>query len=599
MEKVTESDGQKKRVKRDQSFFRDLTSTPICIVKMKRKSADDYDGGGGDGGCCCDQNVIIDVSGSDLSCFGCSDNDHQESSAVISSFFYQHTKINNSTADGTIRETPTTITITSLDISRCRLGPNGLSHLLSYLSSSHIAVQQMNLQRNGIGSTGGKSLGTFLQSNYQYCTYIDLSLNDIKAGESSGGGSNSSSNDRSATEAISYGLAHNTSLTTLIMNKCALGPDGAAHLAYAIRHNATLQVLHLEGNMIGPHGAKKLFDALQCNSSLKEINLRMNRIGGGGGNEVENKADVRSLTCALLGKCQLIKLDLSYNDLRCLGCTILSEALQEDNHHSSCCSLRELILEKNDIDHEGAVALANSLITTTTVTSLSNSNLNTLVLRGNAIGDVGAVAIGKMLEHNRSLKVLDVSSCSIGNEGGAAIGSGLSNNSILETLNLDKNNIGSGKDYSLFSEGLTHNNTLERLHLSANGMADNNDQTDITLVWGDVIAKALSNNKSLQYLDLSNNDLSEVSIVDAIASHPSITNVNLSDNGFECISIETQLKLAERMTGTSSSIEVDLSFNALSSPPLGRLADSSNLKSYLTLLKNEKTAVTRIRLMVS
>lgn len=352
--------------------------------------------------------------------------------------------------------------------------------------------------------------------------------------------------------------------------------------------------------MIGPHGAKKLFDALQCNSSLKEINLRMNRIGGGGGNEVENKADVRSLTCALLGKCQLIKLDLSYNDLRCLGCTILSEALQEDNHHSSCCSLRELILEKNDIGHEGAVALANSLATTTAVTSSSTSNhLHTLVLRGNAIGDVGAVAIGKMLEHNRSLKVLDVSSCSIGNEGGAAIGSGLSRNSNLETLNLDKNNVGSGKDYSLFSEGVTHNNTLKSLHLSANGMADNNDQSDISLVCGDVVAKALSNNKSLQYLDLSNNDLLEVSIVDAIASHPSVTNVNLSDNGFECISIETQLKLAERMTGTSSSIEVDLSFNALSSPPLGRLADSSNLKSYLRLLAKEKTAVTRIRLMVS
>lgn len=566
---------------------------------MKRKSADDYDGGGDDGGCC-DQTVIIDVSGSDLSCFGrrSSDNDHQEeSSAIISSFFHQHATFD--ITDGTTKETPTTITITSLDISRCRLGPNGLSNLLSFLlSSSHIVVQQMNLQRNGIGSIGGKALGTFLQSNYQYCTYIDLSLNDIKAGESSGGSNSSSSDDLSATESISHGLAHNTSLSTLIMNKCALGPDGAAHLAYAIRHNTTLQVLHLEGNMIGPNGAKKLFDASQCSSSLKEINLRMNRIGGGGGNEVENKADVRSLTCALLGGCHLIKLDLSYNDLRCLGCIILSEALQED----SCCSLRELILEKNDIGHEGAVALANSLATTTaTVTSSSNSNhLHTLVLRGNAIGDVGAVAIGKMLEHNRSLKVLDISSCSIGNEGGAAIGSGLSRNSILETLKLNKNNVGSGKDYSLFSEGLTHNKTLERLHVSANGLVDNDDQADsVALIWGDVVAKALSNNKSLQYLDLSNNDLSEVSIVDAIASNPSVTNVNLSDNGFECISIETQLKLAERMTSLSSSIEVDLSFNALSSPPLGRLADSSNLRSYLTLLANEKTAVTRIRLMVS
>lgn len=83
--------------------------------------------------------------------------------------------------------------------------------------------------------------------------------------------------------------------------------------------------------------------------------------------------------------------------------------------------------------------------------------------------------------------------------------------------------------------------------------------------------------------------------MDAIASHPAITTVNLSDNDVESISIETQLKLAERM----AAMDIDLSFNSLSSPPLGRLADSSNLRNYLTLLAHEKTAVTRIRLMVS
>ena len=43
---------------------------------------------------------------------------------------------------------------------------------------------------------------------------------------------------------------------------------------------------------------------------------------------------------------------------------------------------------------------------------------------------------------------------------------------------------------------------------------------------------------------------------------------------------------------------IDLSVNPLSSPPLRITANHSNLQSYLTLLANEKTAVTRIQLMM-
>jgi len=435
-------------------------------------------------------------------------------------------------------------------------------------------------------------VGTYLSQNDSNTTCIDISLNDIQAGNSG----------PLAMEQISSGLANNTTLTTLIMNKCALGPSAGIHIANALKVNTSLKVLRLEGNMIGPIGGKKLFDGLRENKTLEELDLRMNRIGGGGGggDDDEEKADVKSLAFALGNNsdgiccCQLIKLDLSYNDLRCLGCIILAEAIGK----SSQCTLRELILEKNDIGGMGAVSLANSL---TSNAACSSSRLRCLVLRGNAIGDVGAIAIGMMLKKNDSLRVLDVSSCSIGNEGAAAIGMGLSVNTTLQTINLDKNSLGSGINYVLFSEGVSTNKTLKALHLSGNGLTDDADQDESdssssvsSWWWGKAVAKALCTNTSLQYLNLSNNALSEGAIIEAVANHPSLATVNLSDNEFESISIETQLKLAERMT----TLEIDLMFNKLSSPPLGRLADSYRLKCYLTLLASEKAAVTRIRLMV-
>eukprot|EP00984_Skeletonema_dohrnii_P000687 scaffold205_cov83-Skeletonema_dohrnii-CCMP3373.AAC.4 len=514
---------------------------------MKRKSADDAENG-------------IDVSGRDLSSFGSQEN---SSSRTISNFFHQHI----------VKEGTQNLEITLLNISRCRLGPNGATNLLSHLSNhSYIKIHQLNLQRNAIGSTGGRAIGSFLYQN-QSCTRVDISLNDIKAG----GGP-------LAIELISNALVANERLTALLMNKCALGPDGGAHLAHALKVNSSLNELQLEGNMIGPVGAETLFDALQSNRTLEVLGLKMNRIGGGGANvNGVEKADVRSLAYALGNNhghqcCQLLTLDLSYNDLRCLGCTILAESLGQ-----SQCALRELTLEKNDIGGEGAVALAHAL-------GGGGSKLQSLVLKGNAIGDVGAMALGEMLQHNASLRILDISSCSIGNEGGAAIGSGLSLNATLQTLNLDKNSLGSGSNHVLFSEGVSSNKALKTLHLSGNGISD--EESDSS-TWGEAVANALSSNTFLQYLDLSNNALSEGSIIDAVAAHTSITTANLSDNDFESISIETQLKLAGRM----ATLDIDLSFNALSSPPLGRLADSTNLRNYLTLLASEKTAVTRIRLM--
>ncbi|KAL7542901.1 hypothetical protein ACHAXR_012197 [Thalassiosira sp. AJA248-18] len=534
-------------------------------MKMKRKTpSGDTCNKSDDGGCMQLSTALsIDVSGCDLSS---ADSDEYFLNVLLQQ--------RQSAGDGDdVNSIPAFIE--SLDLSRCRLGPNGVSQLLlSFLSSSSssdpspllstLKLKRICLQRNAIGSAGGRAVGRFLSliDDGHGVEVMDISLNDIKAG----GG------EPTAAEAISDALKTNTSLKVLVMDKCALGPEGAAHLANALIENKSLRTLELAGNMIGPVGGDHIFRALKSNSSLEELGLKMNRIGGG-----SDKSDVRTLSDALVGGCccRITKLDLSYNDLRCLGCIILSEAM-------AGCALKELILEKNDILEDGAVALANALG--------KNGTLQKLVLKGNTIFDTGAIAVGEMLKHNKALKTLDLSSCSIGNEGGAALGHGLGQNSSLEHLLLDKNSLGSGGNAAIFSVGVSMNQELKSIHLLGNGFA----ASGAAELWGKSIADALSSNSSLQHVNLSNNSLSNSSIVDAAAGHSSIEYLDISDNNFEHISIETQLILSKRL----ATMEMDLSLNPLSSPPLGRLATHSNLQSYLTLLSSEKTAVTRIRLMV-
>ena len=500
--------------------------------------------------------VILDVSDIDLS---------EESFAT---FFRQQCKANGIEFQ----------TVSTLNISKCRLGPIGVSNLFTYLMAGYMPnLKHIILQRNAIGNTGGCTIGNFLIQSISRLDIqtIDISLNDIHSG---GGGGEPST---TAAQVISDALASNhTTLRQLIMKKCALGPTGATFLSKSLLGSTTLMKLELAGNMIGPIGGEQLFHALKMNSTLQELGLKMNRIGGGTG-----KLDIHALSNALLGgNCQLIKLDLSYNDVKCSGCVILYEALAKST------TLKELRLEKNDIGEGGAIALGNALGV--------NESLETLVLKGNDIHSVGSSAIGSALKSNVTLRTLDLSSCSIDNIGGGVLGRGIAENDSLEHLYLDKNSLGRNSDFDcdyldprgFFTIGLSSCESLKTLSLSGNCLAADGHADK----WGTAVANAISNNTTLQYVNLSNNSLSEPSIIDAVAAHSNIEYFDFSDNDLENISIETQLLLAKRI----SKLDIDLSLNQLSSPPLGRLATYTNLRSYLELLANEKTAINRIRLMV-
>jgi hypothetical protein len=144
------------------------------------------------------------------------------------------------------------------------------------------------------------------------------------------------------------------------------------------------------------------------------------------------------------------------------------------------------------------------------------------------------------------------------------------------------------------AKGLGENFSLQHLNLSRNG---------IQAGGGAALTLALRKNRTLCSLDISNNDI-EVDnngnshIIESIVDHPGLKDVDVSSNALEIVPIDCQLKLARRIFETKHVINIDLSDNPLSSPPLGRRAGVEGLKTYLNMLLSDSTAVNRIRLMV-
>ncbi|KFH63436.1 hypothetical protein MVEG_10846 [Podila verticillata NRRL 6337] len=70
--------------------------------------------------------------------------------------------------------------------------------------------------------------------------------------------------------------------TTLNMQDCENGDDGAQTLAEALRSNSTLTTLNLQNNSIGENGGQALAEALKANSTLSTLDLWHNAIRNSG-----------------------------------------------------------------------------------------------------------------------------------------------------------------------------------------------------------------------------------------------------------------------------------------------------------------------------
>jgi len=170
---------------------------------------------------------------------------------------------------------------------------------------------------------------------------------------------------------------------------------------------------------------------------------------------------------------------------------------------------------------EAAQIIAGALTCNTYVTYLR---------LGNNIGDGGAEALARMLEHNTTLKVLDLSgNSSITARGVTFLANALKKNTTLTTLILSMTNV-KQKACSALSSMLGVNKTLTTLDVSCNNIGDRGVKALLEFI--------RKSNHSLTTLSIANNRITPKGanvLAETVRDNTTLTSIDISNNNFEVL----------------------------------------------------------------
>jgi NLR family CARD domain-containing protein 3 len=290
-------------------------------------------------------------------------------------------------------------------------------------------------------------------------------------------------------EALAQALTRNDSLELLNIGWNRFGIAGLTSLANALRSNQGLARLYLDSTSIDDAGSIILADALATNTSLSVLHL--------GGNNITN--DGASPWLDVLTKCNttLTMVDLKHNgDISHTISSAIARFVSANGARTRLLNAgAKLDLSSRRIDRVQAKRAAMELAVNTTVTEL--------LLNGNNLHHQGCVDIANALIQNRVLTSIELDDCLVGDDGCSAMAAMLGVNSVLTKISLNKNRIGPAGAIAL-ADMMQINVTLEHLGLGQNNI-DNEGAA--------AIAAALRWNAKLERLDLSSNRISDVGVM--------------------------------------------------------------------------------------
>ena len=246
-------------------------------------------------------------------------------------------------------------------------------------------------------------------------------------------------------------------LTVSRLNVHNLTDQTAENFAVGLAEIQSVQTLDLRDNYISSAGAVSIFGSLERNTSLEELDLS--------GNSQLTEGDSEAVGCAIE---KMLNVNTTLKVLNLSGCGFTSEV---------------------------SAHFINALA--------QNYSLKKVVLRSNQIGSVSAVGIFRFLEHNTSLEVLDLSENSQLVEDdsdvvGCAINRLLNVNRTLKVLILYDCGLDTAVATHVF-RSLEHNTTLEELDLFHNSQLAEGDSEAV----GCAIERMLNVNRTLKVLNLS------------------------------------------------------------------------------------------------
>ena len=281
------------------------------------------------------------------------------------------------------------------------------------------------------GSITAEGVGHFLTIPnllLQHIQHLDLSGNNL---------------DKRGCELLAEGVQRMPCLEELDLSyNSGIGCGGAIQLVPSL-HSSKLRELHMTGIGISDPDFECLASYIHSTTSLEVLRIGRNEIS------VES---IDSLCKALNANSSMRRLNMSFCHLTTYHCVCLGQLLRHPIH----CEIEKVDLSVCRLNSDGVGEVMSGLS--------QNHTLRELIMNGNQIGSAGAVAIAKMLKTNRSLKRLDLAKCGIGSSGGVEVCAALERNKTLRYLNLSRNALGDDGVRRL-CVGLENNSSLEELEL--------------------------------------------------------------------------------------------------------------------------------------
>ena len=387
--------------------------------------------------------------------------------------------------------------------------PSWLETMLDNLSS----VRVIDLTHPRIDDVNAKIFANALDENQTVDTLILSCSNIVDDGAYAIGSVLSRSSRiqklqlkdlRNSREVITFFqlLRQNSSLTELSLRHCLICQRGAVAIAdFLSSHNQILEFRLTDTQFVCGASFKLVCDGLKKNTSVQRAYFVNNELVG---------EEAATYLVGLLEGSGLRALHLGENDLGDEGAAVLARGILKLN-----TALRFLDLRSNGITAAGAMSLQGLVI--------NSQHLLGLDLSNNELGDLGAQAMARGLQHSSCLlQTLDLSFNQIDEAAAKALAAMLRTNKTLQKLNLSFNNLGD-QGVRLVVSALLRNGSLRLLDLRRNGITNEGAMS---------VASYLPKMHGLKELMLSKNEISQrgaTALLEGLRQNVELRHLNVDD----------------------------------------------------------------------
>ena len=316
--------------------------------------------------------------------------------------------------------------------------------------------------------------------------------------------------------------------THLILRKCHMGDQEAEILCRCKSKIPSLKVLDLSKNTMTHKGMESIVTIIKNSANLTHLSMAHNPIGNDGIQLFSN----------LEFEC-LIQLNIRNIEITEVGAFALCDCLELNN------SLQSLEISNNNIGDKGLTKILNTIPSTLVRVIASNCNLTC----------GGAENIGETLRTNKTLKFFEISKNSIGDKGISV---------ISDNLHYKKNK------------------TLIQLVV---------DSCEFHTKGAESIGKMLKANKTLKFLNISNNHIGDVgttAVVSGIKTNTSTALIELNISGCEFHSKGTE-NIADVLKKNKTLRSLNISKNHIGDNEMSTLAHGIQDNTTLTELDINST----------